>query len=63
MSTGHTWWRPCPKVRTDPRQPKINSPMGDAEEKPPHHLMAGTGETRLAGSGSFLGGEAGLSPE
>lgn len=50
-------------MRTDPKQDKINSPTGDAEEKHHRPLMAGLGETWLAGFGSFLGGEAGLSPE
>lgn len=53
MSTGHTQWRPFPKVRTDPKNGRMNSPAGDAETKHHLHLMAGMGETWLAGSGSF----------
>lgn len=56
MSPGHTQWGPCPQVRTDPKQDKIKSPMGNAEEKQNHRLMAGAGEIWRAGSGSFLGG-------
>lgn len=41
MSPGHTQWGPCPQVRTDPKQDKIKSPMGNAEEKQNHRLMAG----------------------
>lgn len=44
MSPGHTQWGPCPQVRTDPKQDKIKSPMGNAEEKQNHLLMAGAGE-------------------